>query len=484
MSNLLNKEKNRKNQEEGVSKKSDVKTEPNKIMHITAKPIQKTVRPIPVNVGIDFGTSFTKVCFSESQNSHIFVPFNGSEYKLNGSEYKPSIIYYDFTNKIFYYNKPDGANNIETIEYFKYSMISDSLPRSKNLLKEMMPFRTELLCSLFFIACLIKEIREYITGYFTKKAGKINIDWSFTMGVPIENYDDKNKRLYDRILNIADNLSKELTKYSVTLNSLFDYYTKFQNINLPLFGQSKINTLPELYAESLAFLKDRNIDSGVYILMDVGGGTVDMAILYKESPSDFSVTSKDIKPLGIEIVSKSISKNNKDIASIKIKLRDNKTLSDILYILTEKESELKECLRKSFAELVMDSKMKRIHDPRENKHVFRLHNGELPVIICGGGAKHKWYEDGVMRNSGNLRPVLAEGLKLKILPLEKLFSATANLNHRLLIAYALSGRIGSEITELQGYPWHFYQNDPVKNDGSVTNYDRLQKVQKELYGEN
>jgi hypothetical protein len=323
------KEKNQKKQMEGISGKLDgklvEKTEPSEIRRITTKPIQKTARPIPVNVGIDFGTSFTKVCFSESQSSHIFVPFNGSEYK-------PSIIYYDFINKIFYYNKPDGANNIEIIEYFKYSMISDSLPRNENLLKETMPCRPEILCSLFFIACLIKETGEYITGYFTKKAGEINIDWSFTMGVPIENYDNKNKFLYDRILNIADKLSKELTKYSATLNSLLDYYTEFQNINLPLFGQSNINTLPELYAASLAFLKDRNIDSGVYILMDVGGGTVDMAILYKESHSVFSVTSKDIKPLGIEIVSKSISKNNSDINLIKKKLRDSNNLSNLPYL--------------------------------------------------------------------------------------------------------------------------------------------------------
>jgi hypothetical protein len=111
-----------------------------------------------------------------------------------------------------------------------------------------------------------------------------------------------------------------------------------------------------------------------------------------------------------------------------------------------------------------------------------LHNGELPVIICGGGAKHKWYEDGVKQNAWNLRPVLAEGLKLKIMPIEKLFSGMY-INHRLLIAYALSGRIGSEITELRGYPWHFYQDAPLKREESIINYDKLQEKQIELYGE-
>ncbi|MDR0749953.1 MAG: DEAD/DEAH box helicase family protein [Tannerellaceae bacterium] len=97
---------------------------------------------------------YTEDFFANSQSSHKFV-------KFNGSEYKPSIIYYDFVKKIFYYNKPNGATieEIEKIEYFKYSMIEDSLPQSQHLLKENMPYKPEILCGLFFIACLIKEIK-------------------------------------------------------------------------------------------------------------------------------------------------------------------------------------------------------------------------------------------------------------------------------------------------------------------------------------
>jgi hypothetical protein len=218
--------------------------------------------------------------------------------------------------------------------------------------------------------------------------------------------------------------------------------------------------------------------------MDVGGGTVDMAILYKESPSIFSVTSKDIQPLGIEIVSKNISKDNSSIALVKAHLRDNGNLSNLSHISKEIELKLKKALRISFAKLVMDSKGKDICDSETNKHIFRLHKGELPVIICGGGAGHKWYEDGVTQNASNLRWVLAEGLKLNIFPVEKLFSGIQHINHRLLIAYALSGRIGTEITELQGYPWHFEWNDPVKTKKHTSRFDILQERQRELYGEN
>jgi hypothetical protein len=264
---------------------------------------------------------------------------------------------------------------------------------------------------------------------------------------------------------------------------LANYYNEFKDENFLPFGHSKINTLPELYAESLSFLKSRNTKEGVYALMDVGGGTVDMAILYKESPSVFSVTSKDIKPLGIEIVSKTISKNNGNIDLIRIGLRKNERLLGFPYVSDEKESELKEYLRRSFAALVMDSKMKNICDPRENRNIFRLQNGELPVIICGGGAKHKWYENGVKQNVRNLWPVLEEGLKLKIAPVEELFPSVPRLNHRLLIAYALSGRIGNEITELQGYPWHFHARVPLETkEGKNKHYDLID-IQKEMYGE-
>jgi hypothetical protein len=425
-----------------------------------------------INIGIDFGTSFSKVCFSTGKIFN-FV-------KFNGCEYKDSVVYFDYNNNTLFYNKPDSGNNIEEIRYFKYSMIDESLPKGVNLSK--LNIKTpEVLCSIFFIACLINESKDYIRQYFSNILNKSTIEWSITMGVPIDNYDDKNKALYDKILHIAYNLSisNGLSEYSINLSSLDKYYKDNANNDIPKYGESPINTLPELYAESLAFLQNRNVPKGVYALMDVGGGTVDFAIMWKEDNSalKFSMVSKDIKPLGIEIVSNNIVNNN-DTESIRKYMKECSTLKELPYIIQGKEKEFKENLRRTFAKLVMCLK-----GSKETESAIRERNGKLPVFICGGGANHKWYEDGILKNRENLRPVLREGLKLEIRPVETLLPRALNINHRLLISYILSQRV-EDIHALIGFPWDF----EGRNDNAITPdaFDRAwaqEEKMKEIYGE-
>ncbi|GHT83396.1 hypothetical protein FACS1894137_04380 [Spirochaetia bacterium] len=415
---------------------------------------QKKSRPINLNIGIDFGTSYTKVCFSDSINSHNFVIFNNTEFKS-------SIIYCNYKDKIFYYNKPEIIENVIAVKYFKYSMISDDLPRTKFLSSEITDIRPEILCCVFFIACLIKDIKTYITKYYSTRIEQVKIDYSFTMGVPIENYANENRNLYDKVLNIAYKLTDFLTLDSISFSDLINFYKTNQNIKIMPFGQSNLNTLPELYAESLAFLQNRGVDTGVYALIDVGGGTVDMAILYKESPSIFSIISKEIQPLGIEIVSSKISI---DINLIKKYLRE-----------MQLDSILQEQLRRTFAQMVMDLKGKK-------DDVLRSKDGRLSVIICGGGTNHKWYEDGIInKNVSLLRPILKEGLMLDLLAVEKLFPSNFNINHRLLVAYALSGRIGSEIVELHGYPWQFAEKS-LGDSLKQSQYEKLLETQRINFG--
>jgi hypothetical protein len=110
--------------------------------------IVKKPRKLPINIGIDFGTSYSKVCYEQMREAN-FVMFNKSEYK-------PSVLYYNYDKKIIYYNKPSDGTDIEKIKYFKYSMINDSLPKSEHLSIEKLSVQPEILCSVFFLSCLVK----------------------------------------------------------------------------------------------------------------------------------------------------------------------------------------------------------------------------------------------------------------------------------------------------------------------------------------
>jgi hypothetical protein len=439
------------------------------------------LRTIPLNIGIDFGTSYTKACFSDLPDLHEFVKFS------DGDEFRPTVIYYNFSKKILYYMKPEDLSNIETIEYFKYSMVKDGLPRNNHLNNENLNIRPEILCSIFFLASLIKELKQYINDYYSKKISSFKIDLSFTMGVPIENYDkeEENVHIYDKVLHIAVKLSDELKENSISLSDLYKFYENNQNIPIFSFGATPINTLPELYAESLAFLSNRNIPFGAYALVDIGGGTVDMAIMCKSSQEEFNISSKDICPLGIEVVSSQISKQYEYIDKVKNQLKDFRIIGHSSYVSESEEASKKKELQQSFARLVVDTKKKNVRVSNNNSYIniLRLHNGRLPIIICGGGFSYEWYKDGIIQNQDNLRNILEEKLKLEIIPIERLFPSNFNINHRLLIAYALSTRI-EDIPQIKGFPWNFAIKENYKDSETrFENYYKLQQATWEKYGE-
>ena len=469
--------------------KSEVETDPiivpkvNNYNSTVEKAVVKMYAPksmkivnLVINIGIDFGTSFTKVCFSEGRTSQ-FIDFDGIWYK-------DSIVYYNYKENTFLFSKPESLDNIEEIKYFKYSMIDDKLPKGKRLQELNITIKPEILCSIFFLACIIKESKEKISRYYKKQSINFSIEWNITLGVPIDNYENEKQKnsLYDRIIHIANILSEQLSTYTISIDPLYKLYKMKENMEIPKFGTSFINTLPELYAESFAFLKDDNLSAlnGVYAIIDIGGATVDMAIISKEGNEDFSVISKTIIPVGIEIVSNSVISDRRYADQIKAELKTRNNLNVFPYVVVDKEESLKEQLRSSFAAMVMDLKVK-------NREILEnMSNGVLKIIICGGGANHKWYEDGIRRNEQLLRPTLPKGLKLSIEPVELLIKGTEikNLSHRQIISYILSKPVGEYLTELKGYPWHFEDIKPTTpNYNDHDRYMDMQDIQKERYGE-
>jgi hypothetical protein len=419
-------------------------------------------KKIAVNIGIDFGTSYSKVCF-EGNHEFDFVV-------LDNTTYIPSVVYYDYLQKQLYFEDPKNIKNIDKIEYFKYSMINDSLPRKKYIFTTEVKERPELLCSMFYLACLIKETKTYIIRYYNKK---FTIDWNINMGVPVDNYTSQNKSLYDKILHLAIKLSNSNTiaENNCPLEFLDVFFQENKEISIPRFQESPFNTLPELYAECLYFLKDRNVLNGVYAVVDVGGGTVDMAALYKESPNTFNVVSKDIQPFGIEILVHNIAIHAGAYNDIKKALQGN-TFKKPMEFNKDKEREFAKLMSEMFARLAVDVKSK-----QESRKALLERKGKLPVILCGGGAKYKWYEYCILDTRDRLHNALDIGYELEIMSTEKLIGTSKVKDHRLIIARCLAQRI-EDIPEVSGFPWNF----ECQNWHIIDRQEALEKTAIEKYG--
>ena len=121
-----------------------------------------------VIIGIDFGTSFTKVYFN--QDGEIKQPI---QFEVNGvkSFFLPTELFYNpKKNEVCLHELPD----CEIIRYFKYSMISDELTTSTNLTNhnKSLKVKPELLCSVYFISFVFKMSEICFLTLFIKQARK------------------------------------------------------------------------------------------------------------------------------------------------------------------------------------------------------------------------------------------------------------------------------------------------------------------------
>ncbi len=147
-----------------------------------------------VFVGIDFGTSYTKVSYSYAPTQ---VP-QIETIKWDNDFFKQTVLYVQ--NERLFFEKPEG--DFKEVKYFKYSIIEKKLKNTAE--KTVNNF--EEMCCVYFLAQVIKRSLEIIKSNLNIS----NIDdikVSINMGVPLENFYEEtnknNKGLYQDILEDA-----------------------------------------------------------------------------------------------------------------------------------------------------------------------------------------------------------------------------------------------------------------------------------------
>lgn len=394
-----------------------------------------------VIIGIDFGTSFTKVYFN--QDGEIKQPI---QFEVNGvkSFFLPTELFYNpKKNEVCLHELPD----CEIIRYFKYSMISDELTTSTNLTNhnKSLKVKPELLCSVYFLACLIKRVKKQISDILKTK----DIKYIINMGCPINNFTDKNKGIYDKVLATAYCLSDNVPTDGMNITDLCQYYGRYNQINPNL--PPNLQTVPELYAEALWFIEQPSTGEGLYTILDIGGGTVDFATISvtrtEEGEKRTQIYSQKVMPLGIEMLlqymypSEYIFERETCIDSLKIK--------DIRLPFGWK-SEYNE-----------DRKLKKAHEfdvefatgigevKERNQKLMEKQNSRntiIPYYTFGGGADFNWYHSIIRSHrtafeKANIPPPTRQLVLLEGIP-----------DNRLIIAEQLTR---SSFPQINGFPWQF-----------------------------
>jgi hypothetical protein len=255
-------------------------------------------------------------------------------------------------------------DGVVPVKYFKYSMIERGVPRNIDDLKEGRTFNDpQRLCSAFYLGHLIRKVKDIILEHRAVKDRYKNIRWYINMGVPVSDFAAKPKPIYDEALNVAWQLSEfgEL-RQKFSIFTLDEFYSKWLDHST---WSSRLNTVPELYAEIIMFLQAKTTDSGFYGVVDIGGGTMDLAIFKKRidmytRQTEIYCIAQDVSPMGYE-----------------------------MYRFLNNQKEAEKRIRGSYADSLMKG---RNNHKWEMKKLFDR-GGFLELFFMGGARNVKIYHD-------------------------------------------------------------------------------------------
>ena len=273
-----------------------------------------------VFIGLDFGTTFTKVSYSVSGPGTTTLRVRTIRFREDADGFfLPSRVWVvpdDAGETSFCMDAPEGKSTVFPVTYFKYSMVLSGLKQPDGLNQALAGSRHgHRLLSAFFLGRVLADIRIRILE--AEHFDPSNVEWYVNMGFPAgssasagvaagdafrpERSDDDIEDVFTEVLNVAWALSSSLVadKRTASLRDLERAYSEHQGSRDDLH----LNCVPELYAEVLLYYQDRNVPEGFYCVVDVGGGTADIALFLKTIQNG-STTVKcfahAVSPLGFE----------------------------------------------------------------------------------------------------------------------------------------------------------------------------------------
>ena len=403
-------------------------------------------------IGIDFGTSYTKVSYSYAPTDNPQI----HTLKWNDDFFKPTVLF--VKDKRLFFDKPDGES--KEVKYFKYSMLEESLRNNrpdstKNSFEEM--------CCVYFLAQLIKRSLQKIQDELHLD-DIYDLEISVNMGVPLENfYEEKNKKNKGLYLDILENavtlaggskVQAFIPENQVLLSNLDEVYSEILCKKAYLSDKWKVNVYPELAAELLLYHESDFVHDGLYAVVDIGGGTVDMALFQKKTDS----TTKE----------KTMACINQDIQPYGIEVRKLNSIS---------ESQLMRML----AEVIVGAK----NNNKENHWVPDENFKTIDIFFLGGGANDNWYLKTIKRTPSEHkweRSGIGTDFDKDLTGFIKDDNRIIEKEQRLIISQMLA-RHPDEITNLKVFP-NFYSSPKNHPSDSPSHDDIMDERARESGWEN
>jgi len=436
---------------------------------------QKQHAIISVHLGIDFGTSYTKVCFRHLETEESgFLPLlenNSLGFVESSVKIQQNRIYTPLDDEWY-----SISGNFEYIPYLKMSFLDNVKEENENY-----PEKIETLV-VFFLAALLQHIRKKFIIQEEERIYNKHIRWSSSVGLPVSYYDNDCLKYFKKLVKSAWMLS-EFENLPNDLHTLGNIIKQINYYNCKKHLPCII--VPELIASVFPFVYSQAAVNNLYVYIDIGGGTLDAAAFVLTENSDhekqINLLDAEIKELGVEKLIEAYSQVICEKNGIKCRLY-NYLIKYFLFHYSKKyhdtigfdSKKSKEAIKRHIATCLVCSKKKDDYHWHEKMD-------ELNIFLAGGGSRSQFYKKAIENVYSRVKSTGIKRFRFRELqePTDLVLRrSNKSLFIRLSLAYGLSHPY-YENPHVIGFPSVNPQLDPSKK---VKSFDYEEKAL-DNYGE-
>lgn len=279
--------------------------------------IKMTNTTLNLNLGIDFGTSFTKVCVRDTDRDRSWIVSFVKDRPILKESLIPTKLAVCSSGRLLGgMTQSEWLGQTEaiqvSIDFIKMRLAKIELDKEgqgypSDSLQSFQgsdlntPESLENLC-IFYLSSVILRAKDWVLQNNADLVKNQEISWSANIGVPVKYCDSYALERFSKVLRLAWLLTEshpqsfqELKERTTQLRRDISYE------NMPCFA------IPEIAAAVYSYTVSRQAEPGVYIFFDIGSGTLEGASFrfWRENQMpkvDFY--SGEVNPLGINALAK------------------------------------------------------------------------------------------------------------------------------------------------------------------------------------
>lgn len=407
------------------------------------------VEDLVLNLGIDFGTSFTKVCFRDvARERSEIVTFTDEVTHLQEALLPTKIgILSDgrlITGLTASEWEPYESQVQTTVEFIKMRLADLDLSQCNESwrLEELHTLdnseTVENLCA-YYLSRIIVRAQTWIRRNKPELLINQKLGWSANVGVPVAYCDSPALKRFEKILSLAWLLSHEPQTEWMTMQSL---HAQMEPLRATLKETAiDCHAIPEIAAEACSLINSLEVDEGFYVLFDVGDGTLDGSSFRYwndegEKKVDFYFGQVD--PLGVTAFSQRLAQ---ELGVTETIIKELVCGNSSDYIERFQTSKARKAIQGLVAQVVVNGSR------RYGAHGFSLtrpgFERPLEILIGGGGGQTTFYTQAITSTHKDFQQGDAgiPGYGVRSLPTPNDLETNGISSrefHRFAVAYGLS----------------------------------------------